>query len=85
MKRNITVFVENEKYKFNADINTLEELKRELDNRKIEYSHKHIIEGISKTELKEGELPKNIVYQGRKTNDLIILIKSTPRPITFFV
>ena len=70
--------------RFECDVTTLGELKKELDVRGIDYDGMSFTEGLSKTILKEDAsiLPSNLPYKGQTTNNLVILLTNTEKKIS---
>lgn len=66
-----------------TDATTLGELKNALDAAGIDYSGMTFTEGISKTQLLDDatQLPKDIMYKGHPTNNLVILLTNTKKNI----
>lgn len=62
---------------------TLKELKDAMDAKNIDYSGMTFTEGISKTQLLDDatQLPKNVMYKGQPTNNLVILLTNTKKNI----
>ena len=62
---------------------TLGELKAALTEAGIDYSDMTFTEGISKTQLlgDDTQLPQNVMYKGRPTNNLVILLTNTKKKI----
>lgn len=67
----------------NVDVNTLGELKKVLDDNHYDYSGMSFTEGISNTQLLDdnSQLPHDVDYKGRTTNDLVILLTNTQKNI----
>ena len=70
--------------KFECDVETLGELKKELDARGIDYSGMSFTEGLSKTILTDDTsvLPSNLPYKDQRTNNLVILLTNTEKKIS---
>lgn len=70
--------------KITTDATTLGELKAALDNANIDYSGMTFTEGISKTQLLDDatQLPQNLMYKGKATNNLVILLTNTKKNIS---
>lgn len=70
--------------KFECDVETLGELKKELDARGIDYSGMSFTEGLSKTILTDDAsiLPSNLPYKDQRTNNLVILLTNTEKKIS---
>lgn len=66
-----------------TNVETLKELKDAMDAKNIDYSGMTFTEGISKTQLLDDatQLPKNIMYKGQPTNNLVILLTNTKKNI----
>lgn len=62
---------------------TLGELKAALDAAGVDYSGMTFTEGISKTQLLDDatQLPQNLMYKGKATNNLVILLTNTKKNI----
>lgn len=62
---------------------TLAELMVDLDNNGIDYTDMTFTEGITKTQLLDPatQLPKDVMYKGNPTNNLIILLTNTRKKI----
>lgn len=62
---------------------TLGELQDQLTLQGIDFSGMTFTEGISKTQLlsRESILPTNVMYKGRPTNNLVILLTNTAKEI----
>ena len=71
------------RYKLTTDAETLGELKTAMEEAGIEYGDLEFTEGISKTKLLDdaSQLPKNIMYKGNTTNNLVILLTNTQKKI----
>ena len=69
--------------RFESEATTLGELKKELDDRNIDYYGMSFTEGLSKTVLIDDDsvLPSNLMYKGQRTNDLVILLTNTEKKI----
>lgn len=67
----------------NVDVNTLGELKKVLDDNNYDYSGMSFTEGISNTQLLDdnSQLPHDVDYKGKTTNDLVILLTNTQKNI----
>lgn len=70
--------------KFECDVETLGQLKKELDARGINYSGMSFTEGLSKTILTDDAsiLPSNLPYKDQRTNNLVILLTNTEKKIS---
>lgn len=70
--------------KFECDVETLGQLKKELDARGIDYSGMSFTEGLSKTILTDDAsiLPSNLPYKDQRTNNLVILLTNTEKKIS---
>lgn len=70
--------------RFESEATTLGELKKELDDRNIDYYGMSFTEGLSKTVLIDDDsvLPSNLMYRGQRTNDLVILLTNTEKKIS---
>ena len=72
-----------------SEAETLGELKRDLDNARIDYSDMTFYEGTSKTELKTDDsvLPRDVPYTNRttgetkNTNELVFMLTNTNKKI----
>lgn len=71
------------KSKITTNATTLGELKTALDEANIDYSGMTFTEGISRTSLLDdaAQLPQNVVYKGKPTNNLVILLTNTKKNI----
>lgn len=71
------------RYTLNADVSTLGELKSVLDNNNIDYSGMSFTEGVSNTQLIDdsSQLPHDVNYKGKTTNDLVIILTNTTKNI----
>lgn len=71
------------RYEVFTDATTLGELKSALDMNNIDYSGMTFTEGISKTQLVDdaSQLPKDVMYKGQPTNELVILLTNTKKNI----
>lgn len=71
------------RYKLTTTAETLAELKNAMDNANITYDNMTFTEGISKTQLisDDTQLPKNVMYKGQPTNNLVILLTNTKKNI----
>lgn len=71
------------RYKLTTGAETLGELKVAMAEAGIEYGSLEFTEGISKTKLLDdaSQLPKNIMYKGNVTNNLVILLTNTKKNI----
>ena len=69
--------------KITTDATTLGELKASLDANGIDYSGMEFTEGITKTKLLDDatQLPKDVMYKGAPTNQLVILLTNTKKNI----
>ena len=69
--------------KITTDATTLGELKAALDASNIDYRDMTFTEGISKTQLLDDDtqLPQNLMYKGKATNNLVILLTNTTKKI----
>ena len=72
-----------QRIKLTTNAETLKELKDAMDAQGIDYSGMTFTEGISKTQLLDDatQLPKNIMYKGQPTNNLVILLTNTKKNI----
>lgn len=81
------IFVANtktqQKVKVTTDATTLGELKAALDAAGVDYQGMEFTEGLSKTVLLDNAspLPKDIMYKGQVTNNLVILLTNTKKNI----
>ena len=66
----------SKKLVLNTGVETLGELKRELDNKNFDYEGMEFTEGVSKTILTRDDsvLPKELPFKGSITNDLAIFL-----------
>jgi len=66
----------SKKLVLNTGVETLGELKRELDNKNFDYEGMEFTEGVSKTVLTRDDsvLPKELPFKGSITNDLAIFL-----------
>lgn len=71
------------KYKLTADVTTLAELKAVLDTKGIDYEGMSFTEGISNVQLNDdsSQLPHDINYKGKTTNNLVIILTNTTKNI----
>lgn len=71
------------RYKLTTAAETLGELKAAMSSADIDYSNLEFTEGISKTKLLDDstQLPKNVMYKGQATNNLVILLTNTKKNI----
>lgn len=71
------------KYKVNTNATTLGELKAAFTEAGIDYSGMTFTEGISKTQLLDDatQLPKDVMFKGNPTNNLVILLTNTKKNI----
>lgn len=86
MNRKITVLVESTQSKvvFESDASTLGELKRELNERHVEFNSDTVFkEAMTKSILASDEspLPSNIPWKGQVTNDLVFMITAAKKKI----
>lgn len=75
--RTITVMEKsiNKVSKFeNVAVNTVQDLKDLFLQKGVSYENTDLYEGLTKQSLTDGELPKNIPFKGKITNDLLIVI-----------
>lgn len=72
------------KSKITTNATTLGELKAALDAANIDYSDMTFTEGISKTQLLDNStpLPQNLMFKGKVTNNLVILLTNTKKKIS---
>lgn len=66
----------NSKHVIDTDATTLAGLKSVLDNNHIDYEGLTFFESLSKSELtsNEAQLPKDVMYRGNPTNELVFLL-----------
>lgn len=66
----------NSKHVIDTDATTLAGLKSVLDNNHIDYKGLTFFESLSKSELtsNEAQLPKDVMYRGNPTNELVFLL-----------
>ena len=71
------------RYEIMTDATTLGELKAAMDANGIDYEGMSFTEGISKTELTrdDSQLPKDVMYKGQTTNELIFVLTNTKKNI----
>lgn len=71
------------RYKINTDAVTLGDLKQVLNEKGIDYRDMSFTEGISNTQLLDdsSQLPTNLTYKGKTTNNLIIILTNTTKKI----
>lgn len=84
-KREILVANTNtqKRYKIETDATTLGELKKVLRDNNVEYEGMDFTEGISNVHLNDdnSQLPQNVTYKGKTTNNLIIMLTNTKKNI----
>lgn len=82
-RRNITVVHNNETTVITTEAETLKELKIDLANANINTRDTDIFEGLSRTKLidNDSQLPKDVMYRGKVTNDLIIMVTTKEQKI----
>ena len=82
-RRNITVVHNNETTIIATEAETLKELKLDLANAYIDIRDTDIFEGLSRTKLidNESQLPKDVMYRGKVTNDLVIMVTTKEQKI----
>ena len=71
------------RYEVMTDASTLAELKAALTANSIDFEGMTFTEGISKTQLVDdaSQLPKDVMYKGQPTNELVILLTNTKKNI----
>lgn len=71
------------RYKLNTSATTLAELKNNLAAQGIDYDGMSFTEGISNTQLldDQSQLPANLNYKGKVTNNLVIILTNTTKRI----
>lgn len=71
------------RYEVMTDASTLAELKAALTASSIDFEGMTFTEGISKTQLVDdaSQLPKDVMYKGQPTNELVILLTNTKKNI----
>lgn len=80
MKRQITIYESAKNGKItvfdDVECNTLGELKSLLREKGIDYSNKEFVEGVTNTKLlsDDSQIPTNIPFKGKTTNDVFINI-----------
>jgi len=83
--RNITIINSRTQTRtvITSSAETLEELKRDLENNEINYEGQTFFEGISKTELTEDSaiLPKDLPWKDTRTNDLVFMLTEPQKKI----
>jgi len=82
-RRNITVVHDNNTTIIATEAETLKELKIDLANANINTRGKDIFEGLSRTKLidNESQLPKDVIYKGKVTNELVIMVTAKEQKI----
>ena len=82
-RRNITVVHNNETTIIATEAETLKELKIDLANANINIRDTDIFEGLSRTKLidNDSQLPKDVMYRGKVTNDLVIMVTAKEQKI----
>lgn len=82
-RRNITVVHNNETTIIATEAETLKELKIDLANANINTRCTDIFEGLSRTKLidNDSQLPKDVMYRGKVTNDLVIMVTTKEQKI----
>ena len=82
-RRNITVVHNNETTIIATEAETLKELKLDLANACIDTRDTDIFEGLSRTKLIDdsSQLPKDVIYRGKVTNDLVIMVTAKEQKI----
>ena len=82
-RRNITVVHNNETIIIATEAETLKELKIDLANANINIRDTDIFEGLSRTKLidNDSQLPKDVMYRGKVTNDLVIMVTTKEQKI----
>ena len=82
-RRNITVVHNNETTVIATEAETLKELKIDLANANINIRDTDIFEGLSRTKLidNDSQLPKDVMYRGKVTNDLVIMVTTKEQKI----
>jgi len=71
------------RYTIETAATTLGELQDQMTAQGIDYSGMTFTEGISKTQLitRDSPLPTNVMYKGRPTNNLVMLLTNTQKNI----
>lgn len=71
------------RYKLMSSATTLNELMIEMSNQGIDFNGMSFTEGISNTQLLDNssQLPSNLNYKGKVTNNLVILLTNTNKNI----
>ena len=84
--RNIVVISTRDQKKtvISSEAETLLELKNDLTKNNIDYTDMTFMEGISKTTLNNdaSQLPKDVVFKGEPTNNLVIILTYTKSKIS---
>ena len=82
-RRNITVVHNNETTIIATEAETLKDLKIDLENAYINTRDTDIFEGLSRTKLIDdlSQLPKDVIYRGKVTNDLVIMVTAKEQKI----
>lgn len=82
-RRNITVVHNNETTIITTEAETLKELKIDLENANINTRFTDIFEGLSRTKLIDdaSQLPKDVIYRGKVTNELVIMVTAKEQKI----
>ena len=82
-RRNITVVHNNETTIIATEAETLKELKIDLENANINTRFTDIFEGLSRTKLIDdaSQLPKDVIYRGKVTNELVIMVTAKEQKI----
>ena len=82
-RRNITVVHNNETTIIATEAETLKELKIDLANANINIRDTDIFEGLSRTKIidNDSQLPKDVMYRGKVTNDLVIMVTTKEQKI----
>ena len=82
-RRNITVVHNNETTIIATEAETLKELKIDMANAYINTRDTDIFEGLSRTKLIDdaSQLPKDVIYRGKVTNELVIMVTAKEQKI----
>ena len=82
-RRKITVVHNNNTTIIATEAETLKDLKLDLANANINIRDTDIFEGLSRTKLidNESQLPKDVMYRGKVTNDLVIMVTTKEQKI----
>ena len=82
-RRKITVVHNNNTTIIATEAETLKDLKLDLANANINIRDTDIFEGLSRTKLidNESQLPKDVMYRGKVTNELVIMVTTKEQKI----